>query len=167
MLTEANRLRLPSVLGIFAASLICSVVGTFFVLPLGLIASEYVIFPLSLFVAGMFAALGAGWAGNFLVGDGTRTRLLHVVGVTVAGAALLAILFLAMAELRDALLGPVFYPGLFCALALAVMAAIATMTFRRRSRNKDRLLTALLVALAVVSVPVAIFFAWLAGLTGA
>lgn len=167
MLTETNAMRLPSVLGIFAGSLICSVVGTFFVLPLGLVTSEYVIFPLALFVAGIFAALGAAWAGNFLAGDGTRTRLLHVVGSTEAGAAVLALLFLAVAGVREALLGPVFYPGLFSAIALAVVAAIATVRFRRRKRNKDRLVTALLVALAVVSVPMAIFLAWLAGLAGA
>jgi hypothetical protein len=167
MLTETNAMRLPSVLGLFAAALICSVAGTFFVLPLGLVASEYVIFPLALFVAGIFAALGASWAGNFLAGDGSCTRLLHVVGITEAGAALLALLFLAVADVREALLGPVFYPGLFCALALAVVAAIATVRFRRRKRNKDRLITVMLVVLAVVSVPVAIFLAWLAGLAGA
>jgi hypothetical protein len=138
------------------------------ILPLGLIVSEYVVFPLAFGVAAVTAALGAGGAGNFLAGDGTRTRLLQVVGITLLAAAALAALFLINAGLRLVILGPVFYPALICALLLAIAAALATWRMRSTQRGtREGLLTLGILAVVVASVPVVVFIAWLAGLAGA
>ena len=154
--------------GTALAALLGAAIGVYLVLPLGLIIVEYVIFPLALAVAAVLASLGAGWAGNRLASDHTRTQLLRVVGVTEAVAAVLAVVFLAIAALRLVLLGPVFYLGLFCALVLALTATIATGRFRsRQSASNDGRLTVWLLVLVVVSVPAVIFLAWLAGLAGA
>ena len=161
-------MRLSFVLGIFAAALIGSAVGIFFVLPLGLIASEFVIFPLALGVSAILASVCAAWAGNFLAGNGTCTRLLWVVGVTAVVAAIIAVLVLAGASLRLVLLGPLIYVAIACMFALAIAAGAATWRYRSTERAAgDGRLTLGLLALAVVSVPATIFIAWLAGLTGA
>jgi hypothetical protein len=155
-------------LGTFAAALIGSAVGILTDLPLGLIASEFVIFPLALGVSAILASVCAAWAGNFLAGDGTSTRLLQVVGVTEVVAAIMAVLVLAGASLRLVLLGPLIYVAVACACALAIGAGLATWRFRgaERAAGDGRLSLGLLV-LAVVSVPAIIFIAWLAGLAGA
>lgn len=159
-------MRLPFVLGIFASALIGSALGIFVVLPLGLIASEFVIFPLALGVSAILASVCAAWAGNFLSGDGTRTRLLQVVGATEGVAAVIAVLVLAGSSFRLVLLGPLIYVAVVCVVALAIAAGVATWRFRNAERSAgDGRLTLVLLALAVVSVPAAIFIAWLAGLT--
>lgn len=154
--------------GTALSALIGGAIGIFFVLPFGLIASEFVIFPLALGVAAILASIGAGWIGNRFAADSTRTQLLAVVGVTESVAALIAVVVLVIEGLRAALLGPLLYLAIFCILALALAATIATWRLRsRETTSKDRVLTLGLLILAVVSVPVAIFLAWLAGLTGA
>jgi hypothetical protein len=155
-------------LGALAAGIAAGILGMFLVLPFGLIASEYVIFALALGVAGLFAALGAGWAANLLAGDGTRTRLQQVALATELAAALIAILFLTNSVLRVGLLGPVLYIALACGISLGLVAAVAAWRFRSTDKVEGEVrLTVLLLVLAVVSVPVAIFLASLAGLTGA
>ena len=145
-----------------------SAVGIFLVLPLGLIASELVIFPLALGVAAILASVCAAWAGNLLAGNGTRTRLLQVVWATEGVAAVVVVVVLLAASLRVVLLGPLIYVALACIVALGIAAGVATWRFRtaERVRGEGRLTLGLLV-LAVVSVPAAIFLAWLVGLTGA
>jgi hypothetical protein len=155
-------------LGTALAALVGAGVGVFLVLPLGLIVVEYVIFPLALFVGAVLASLTASWVGNRLAPDATRTHLLRVLGVTLAAAAVLAVLFLANAALRLVLLGPVFYVGVFSTAALALTATLSTARFRSpRAASSDARLTVMLLVLAVLSVPTVIFLAWLAGLTGA
>jgi hypothetical protein len=150
------------------AALLGAAVGVFFVLPFGLIVVEYIIFPLSLAVAAVLASLAAGWVGNRLAADHTRTQLLPVVWATLAAAVVLAVLFLANAALRLVILGPVFYPGLVCALVLALAATIAAGRFRgRQTAGGDIRLTLLLLVAAVAGVPLVVFLAWLAGLAGA
>jgi hypothetical protein len=162
------RVSLPQALVTFGAALIGSAVGIFLVLPLGLIASEFVIYPLALFVAALLASVGAGWAANFLSPDDTRTRLLHVAGATVGLAAIIAVVLLAIETFRVALLGPVIYIGVFSALVLALAASVAAWYFRTQEKgSRDGLITFGLIALAVLIVPVVIFLASLAGLIGA
>ena len=154
--------------GTSLAALIGSAVGIFFVLPLGLVVEELVIFPLALGVAAVLAALSAGWAGNWLPPHGTRTQLSRVVMVTEVVAAVIAVVVVANAALRVVLLGPVISIGLFCIVALALVASVSTWRFRSRERGtREGLLTMGLLTLAIVSVPVIVFLAWLAGLTGA
>lgn len=160
--------RLAFWVGTALAALFGSAISTFFVLPLGLAVSEFVIFPLALGVAAILASLGAGWAGNWLAPNRTCTQLLRVVGATEVAAAVLAVVVLTNAVLRLVLLGPLLYVGLSCILVLALTATVATWRFRSRERaSRDGLLTLRLLVLAVVSVPVVVFLAWLAGLTGA
>ena len=155
-------------LGTALAALLGSALGVFPIVTLGLVVAEYVIFPLALGVAAIFASLAAGWAGNALDQHTPRTDLLRVAGVTLAAAAVLAVLFLANAALRLVLLGPVFFVGLFATVVLALTATLATARFRSpRAGSSDARLTVMLLALAVLSVPTVIFLAWLAGLTGA
>jgi hypothetical protein len=123
---------------------------------------------LALAVSAVFASVCAAWAGNFLARDGTRTRLLQVVGATEGAALFVAVFVLAGASLRLVLLGPLIYVAVTSALALAIEASVATWRLRSHGRAEgDGRLTVGLLALAVVSVPVTIFVAWLAGLTGA
>lgn len=161
-------MRLPFVVGTFVSALIGSTLGIFLVLPFGLIASEFVIFPLALAVSAILGSICAAWAGNFLAGDGTRTRLLQVVGVTEGIAAIIALAILGGVSLRLVLLGPLINVALVCTAALALAACVATWGFRSAERDpREGRLTLGLLALAAVSVPATIFIAWLAGLTGA
>jgi len=155
-------------LGVFFAALIGSALGLFLILTLVLIASEYVIFPLALVVGALLAALCAGWAANYLSPDGTRTQLLPVAGATEVVAVIVAIVLLAIPAFREALLGPVLYIGLACALALALVASLFTLRLRTAEKDsRDGAVTLALIALGVLLVPAVIFVAWLAGLTGA
>ena len=155
-------------LGTALAALVGAGVGVFFVLPLGLIVVEYVIFPLALFVGAVLASRAASWVGNRLAPGTNRARLSRVAGVTLAAAAVLAALLLAGSALRLVLLGPVFYVGLFSAVVLALAATLAAARFRSaQPASSDRRLALWLLVLAVLSVPAAIFLAWLAGLAGA
>jgi hypothetical protein len=161
-------LSFPQALGAFLAALVGSALGLFLVLPLGLIAAELVVFPLALGVAALLAALAAGWAANWLAAGGTRTQLGQVVAATEAAAAVLAVSLLASATFQQALLGPVGYIGLICALALALAATLATGRLRTaKHRSGEVGLTVGLLLLAVLLVPGVLFVAWLAGLTGA
>jgi hypothetical protein len=167
-----NNSRRPGGLGFWIGTglgaLLGSAVGIFFVLPFGLIASEFVIFPLALGVAAILASLAAGWAGNWLASGRTRADLLRVVGVTELAATILAVGGLANSALRLVLLGPVIYVGLFCVLVLALTATAACWRFRTTKRaQSDGLITLGLLALAVVGVPVVVSLAWLVGLAGA
>lgn len=68
-------------------------------LPYGLeMPAEYLL-PLVLVVASLFAAIGAGWAGTLLAPGRTRTRLLPVVGVSLATAAVVALMAAVIAAL--------------------------------------------------------------------
>jgi hypothetical protein len=156
------------VVGIFVAALVGGVVGMFVVLPLGLIVSEYVIFVLALVVSAILAALGGGWATNGLMGDGTRTRLLQLVGMTELAAVAVAVILLGVSAFRETMLGSVLNVALICSVLLAVAATVGALRLRSRVRNdRDGLITFGLIALAVVLVPVVIFVAWLLGLAGA
>ena len=132
-------------------------------LPYGLEMPAEVLLPLVLVVASLFAAIGASWAGTLLAPGWTRTRLLPVVGVSLATAAVVAL----MAAVIAALLGPVLMnqaivteyravfeiliplAGLLVVIAVPMSAGWATWRFRgpRGRMGWGALLT---LALAVV-----------------
>lgn len=132
-------------------------------LPYGLEMPAEVLFPLVLVVASLFAAIGAGWAGTLLAPGRTRTRLLPVVGVSLATAAVVAL----MAAVIAALLGPVLMnqaivteyravfeiliplAGLLVVIAVPMSAGWAAWRFRgpRGRMGRGVLLT---LALAIV-----------------
>ena len=164
-----SRQAVPFRTGTFLAGFVASVVGLFFVLPFGLIASEYVIFPLAMAVAGLLAAIAAGWTGNLMAGDGTRTHLYHTAAAVEVAAAAIATVVLIAAAVTGSLFGPWFYIALFCSVLRAIAAAAAVWRFRvpPNMAGREWARTGLLLAIAIAAVPVVIFLAWLAGLTGA
>ena len=159
-------------LGIFAAALAGAVIGIFVVLPFGLVVHELVILPLALLVGGLLAGMGASWAGARLGAGPTRPRLLAVVAVAEAVAALLALgldgLAAADAARPAQLLPPPGVVGGAAALLLALAADLAALRLRepRDAGSQTRRFAALL-ALAILSVPATIVVAALLGLAGA
>jgi hypothetical protein len=146
-----------------------SAIGLVLVLPLGLIVIEWLILPLALVIAGLLAALSAGWAGIFLARDQSQTRLWPVIGLTEAMAVGVALCFLSLVRWGVADFGPLIVPAIIFSLVLTLTATLATWRFRRskQSLSSEIKLTVTLLALAVVSVPAVIFLASLFGLAGA
>jgi hypothetical protein len=157
----------------YVAALAGAIIGIFLVLPFGLVVHELVIMPLALLVGGLLASVGASWAASQLARDQTRTRLLPVVAFAEAGAALAALMF-AVIYTGDAARPENVLPtpgviGIAASLVLALDVTLAAWRFRgtqSETASQGRLM-ALLLAVAVVSVPVVIVVASLFGLTGA
>ena len=166
--------RLAASVVAFIVAALAAFAAIVLVFPFGLILHEAVIFPLALCIAGIFAALGAGWMGTILKASGGRTRLLPVTGLTVGAAALLSVailLFLTWAvNQRPAVvaLNPVVVAAT-APVAIALTAALATARFRTAARTvrQDVLTTLGLLALCVLSVPATIVLAAQFGLAGA
>jgi len=156
------------IVGAFAAALAGGLAGMFLFLILGLIVSEYVVVVLALAEAALLASLGGVWAANSLSSGGIRTRLLPVVGATETVAAIMAVVVLAVEALRSALLGPVLYVGIVCALVLALAATLAIGYFRTPDKGgNDAAFTGWLILAGILLVPAVFLVAWLVGLTGA
>lgn len=131
-------------------------------LPYGLeMPAEYLL-PLVLVVASLFAAIGAGWAGTLLGPGRTRTRLLPVVGISLATAAVVALMAAAIAALGPSVMSEavvaeyravfeILIPlaGLLVVIAVPMGAGWAAWRFRgpRGRMGRAALLT---LALAVV-----------------
>ena len=75
---------------IFGVALLSALLVGVPMLPMGLELPESILVPLVLLTAALFAAISASWAGTLLAPDHTRTRLLPVVGVSMATAAVVA-----------------------------------------------------------------------------
>jgi hypothetical protein len=130
--------------------------------PYGLeMPAEYLL-PLVLVVASLFAAIGASWAGTLLGPGRTRTRLLPVVGVSVATAAVVALMAAVIAVLGPLVMSQaivteyrvvleILVPlaGLLVVIAVPISAGWAAWRFRgpRGRMGRGALLT---LALAVV-----------------
>jgi hypothetical protein len=155
-------------IGTLIAAWLGSIIGLFLVLPLGLIVVEWLIFPLALAVAGLLAALSAGWAGTFLARDQTQTRLLPVIGITEIVAIAVALIFIAMVRLGAANFGPLIIPAMIFSLILTLTAGAATWRLRdpKQAPGSQVKLTVTLLLLAVISVPGVVFLASLLGLAG-
>jgi hypothetical protein len=156
-------------LGTLLAAWAGSIISLFPVLLLGLVVVEWVIFPLGLVIAGLLAALSAGWAGTLLARDQTQTQLWPVIWITEVAAIGTALIFLLLVRLGAASFGPLIIPILIFSLILALCAGVATWRFRsaKQETKSEVKLTVGLLVLAVVSVPAVIFIASLFGLTGA
>lgn len=164
--------------GTLAAALLGSLLGIVLIFPLALVAPVAIVYPLGLGVAALLAALAAGWADMFLAGNAagqaTRPRLLPVVGVAEATAAVVAALLVGTLALGERLRPRVFAPpplaiGLTCGVLLALAASLATWRYRgaRTARGEEaRLTVALLVSAPIVVVGVLVLSAFF-GLTGA
>ena len=131
-------------------------------LPYGLeMPAEYLL-PLVLVVASLYAAVGASWVGTLLAPGRTRTRLLPVVGVSVATAAVVALMAAMIAALGPSVMSPaivteyravfeILVPlaGLLVVIAVPMSAGWAAWRFRgpKGRMGRGALLT---LALAVV-----------------
>src|SRR5215204_3346122 len=112
-------------IGTLAAGIVAGAIGMFLVLPLGLIAHEYLIYPMALGLSALFASIAASWISNLLSSDGTRSRLLRVVGLTEGAAVALGAIVLLVLTFRESLLGPVATIGIVSCLILGVAATVA------------------------------------------
>ncbi len=112
---------------------------------------------LSLGVNALFAALGAGWLGNALAADGSRTRLLPIWVVSEVAAILAAVanvMFVDAASVRA--VSQFTLGGRMMASVMIVVfaAAIATWILRSSDHNvgRDVRTTAILLVLALLYV---------------
>lgn len=102
---------------IFGIALLSALVVAVPMLPMGLEIPGSILAPLVLLTAALFAAISASWAGTLLAPDHTRTRLLPVVGVSIATAAVIALIV----ALGEVLVNPAMLRS------PAIMAIIATL----------------------------------------
>lgn len=153
----------------FIAAWCGSLVELLLVLPLGLLVIEWLILPLALVIAALLAALCAGWVGTCRAKGATQTQLLPVIGVTVATAAALALLFLSLVWVGVASFGPLIIPVVMFSLLLALNATHATWRYRRPTQDRRGAvkLTVTVLVLAVLSVPLVVMLAARFGLAGA
>jgi hypothetical protein len=171
---KEDTMHLVARFGIFVAALAGSLLGVLAIFPLGLVASEFVVYPLAAAIGGLFAALAAGWAGTLLAADRSRTRLLQAVGAAEVTAAVVAALLLAYLVLAGRLLPRVLAVApillaVACAMVLAAGATAAAWRYRTADRRLagDVRLTIAVLVLAVAGVPAVLFVASLFDLTGA
>lgn len=82
--------------GILIVALVGGNIAGMLVLPFGLVLHEVVIWPLTFGVCAIFAAIGAGWAGNLLAPGHIRSRFLPVVGISEVTAAVVAVSLLVL-----------------------------------------------------------------------
>jgi hypothetical protein len=163
-----------AVLGSFLAALTGALAGTLLVLPFGLVVVELVVYPLAAAMGALLAALAAGWTATLLARDGSRTRLLPVVGAVEAVAVVVVALLLGYLALDWAARPRVLAvtPFTLAVMGSVLLAAAATVAaWRQRAHGRrlrdDARLTAALVALALAAIPVTLVLAGLAGLAGA
>ncbi len=163
-------------LGTLIVALLGGNTGGMLVFPFGLVVAEFIIWPLAFVIGAIFAAIGAGWAGNLLAPG--RSRLLPIVGVSVATAAVMTVAVLilmsnylptpgfvaeqagiAPGRLADVVMGMVF---------IALGASWAAWRFRSPEPDlaRDAALTLGLVGLAILVFVATLFVAGLFGLTG-
>lgn len=134
-------------------------VGAFPVFVLGLFVPGYVVLSLTVFLAGLFSALGAAWTANLLRPDQTTSDLFPIVGYTEATALLLVV---ALSALTFALMVvwpfPAF-PLLFVVLALALVSTICAWRFRKAGGRlgRDAWLTLGMLGGAILIVVLAVF----------
>lgn len=146
--------RLLRFLGATTAAVVLSAVGAVFVATAGLVVPMYAVWPVTLVVAALLAAVAASWVGNVLARD--RARLLAVVATSVVAALVLSILTGASLYL-PALAGFIFGGSLFvtvagCAAVLSVVAAAAALRWRGERGELGRGGVAALVLVAAVLV---------------
>jgi hypothetical protein len=151
-------------------ALALGLVGGLLILPVGLILDERVSWCLVLAVAGLFAALGATWAGSVLgrADDGVRlARVLTAVELAALGLWLVRLSPIGW-MLARALETNLAYLAA-CVVALALVAVLAAAHFRGGRRDLGRLLrpTLSLVGAVLIGVPAVVYVASLFGLVGA
>ncbi len=156
--------RLWSWLSTFLWGMVCAVIGSFPAFATGLLLDYRVSTLLGLCAVAVFAALGAGWAGN-LAYPGTRPRLMPLLGVSAGPALIIAIIWvlLLLAGVHTGILP--FLLLLMMAAPVAVTAAWGTRRFRKATARiwGDVLITFVVL---VVSAGILVLTSYLASLYG-
>lgn len=120
----------------------------------GLVAPEVVVFPLAMSVGAIFAAIAASWTGyRLLPPDGSRSRLLPIVGATEAAAIVVTVGLLALPLVLKYPPASPIYVFLVCAGIIALGATVATRLLRTTEERpgRDRRITACLLILAILA----------------
>jgi hypothetical protein len=150
--------------GVFAISFVVSAFVGFLVLLMGMEMPGAVVGAVALIIPPLFAAMSASWAGTLLAPDHTRTRLLPVVGITLAPSAVMGLIVTAGGALvsQEMLRNPVIraiigtldiFIFLIPLLVILLSASWATWRFRSprdRMGRGAKLTLALAVAVLLV-----------------
>jgi uncharacterized membrane protein (UPF0136 family) len=115
----------------------------------GLETPPPILFPLVLITPNIYAAVVGSWAGTLLADDHTRTRLLSVVGITLATAVAIALIASLSSELLMSRAWLFVPAALLAVLLVPLSTSWATWRFRD---SKDRMgrEAVLVLVLAVV-----------------
>ena len=148
---------------VFIITVVVSAPFALFLVVLGLVVVEFVIFPTATLATGVIAALVAGWAAGRLAGDGYRTDIGAVAWRNLAWAVIPA----AALPFLD-----VLSPGLLALVVVFYTALGATLfAFRHRTPDtsipRDLRITAAWLGGTVIAVVLIIMVASVFGLTGA
>jgi hypothetical protein len=152
------------------ASVTAGIIGGLLVMPVGLILHDVLSWLLVLAVAGVFASLGASWAGTLLGPGADGVQLMPVLVGTEVVALGLWIVRLSSA---GAALARALETNLAYVLACAVVLAASTVTMASQTRGAERDLgrllrrTLSLVGGLLMAVPTVVYLASLFGLVGA
>jgi len=133
--------------------------GAFPVFVLGLFVPGYTVLPLTVFVAGLFSALGAAWMANLVYPGRSTSDLLAIVGITESAAVLRVVALFALTFGLMVVWPFPAFPLLLVVLALAVVSTIASWRFRKagRSLGRDAWLTLGMIVAALLIVVVAVY----------
>lgn len=115
--------------------MLSAVAGALAALPvyvMGLVVPMVLVWPLTLGVAALFAALVASLFDNLANRDGTRSRLLVVVGVAEGAAAILALTSALTYLAPDAMPA---WPAIYSVVAVSVVLAFVATAAARRSKS--------------------------------
>lgn len=113
--------------GVPAAAALGGIAGGGAILSWGLVTPFLVVVPIAVGSCALVAALGAGWADTFLAPDGSRGRLLWIVGAAEAAAVIVAVAFLVV---------PVSVGFRFLGGVAAISAAASWAAWRFRGRKE-------------------------------
>ncbi len=118
--------------GAAAAAAVTSMVGAVFVAGMGLVVPMHAVWPVTLGVAALLAALAASWVGNVLTAD--RARLLAVSAATGVAALILSVLLMLAAFSPDPVMAVLALPLIYvvggCVAVLAGVAGAASLRLR-------------------------------------
>ncbi len=144
------------------AALVCGTIVGMLVFPFGLVMAWFAILPLTLGTAALFAAIGAAWTATLVAPTHTSSRLLPVVGLSEATAAIVAVVALIpflVPGAVDSILGNSALgwvsPSIFLGISMIVIGLVASWAawrFRTLERRlgRDALLTFGLIGLALL-----------------
>ncbi|MGI8866524.1 MAG: hypothetical protein ACR2G1_07320 [Rubrobacteraceae bacterium] len=147
-----------------AASLVC-LATLVVVASLGLAVPVEIVLPLALMFGAMMSALAASWSANAWIYDGSRSRLLVIVGWTEAAAVPLTIAFTAMAFFGAPNVGLIFILLSFT-VTVSLCATVAALRLRSAVGNLQRDATISLMLFAAGIVTILLVLAPTCSLTG-